>query len=299
MAGLYTHTTRGVGTVLSATIYNDSHQNHINNRVPAFIDDYGESVLQYRLNTDGGEAGSESLATSLAGEIERLRFAIKEVKGFVSSPGDEPPEWYVGITSQKVNVPAGMMIMYGGSTLPASWLECDGAAVSRTTFADLFAAIGTTYGAGDGSTTFNLPDNRSRIPIGSGQGAGLTLRTIGGSGGEELHVISSAEMGVHNHAFIESSHAHTLTAASAGAHTHNTETTGTFGGGLTKLFGVGDGLTPNTATIAGAALAANSIHTHTHTTATATSNITVTATGSGGGHNNVSPVLAVRFLIKT
>ena len=59
------------------------------------------------------------------------------------------------------------------------WLICNGAAVSRTTYATLFAVIGTTYGAGDGSTTFNLPDLRGRTPIGAGQGTGLTNRTLG------------------------------------------------------------------------------------------------------------------------
>lgn len=67
-------------------------------------------------------------------------------------------------------IPPGVPAMYGGASAPSGWLFCDGAAVSRTTYAALFAAIGTTFGAGDGLTTFNLPDFRGRSPLGVGQG---------------------------------------------------------------------------------------------------------------------------------
>jgi hypothetical protein len=60
----------------------------------------------------------------------------------------------------------GMVAAYAGSSAPSGWLLCDGTAVSRTTYSALFAAIGTSYGAGDGSTTFNLPDLRGRVPVG-------------------------------------------------------------------------------------------------------------------------------------
>lgn len=60
-------------------------------------------------------------------------------------------------------VPPGTMIHFAGKTLPSGWLICNGAAVSRTTYADLYKAIGTTYGAGDGSTTFNLPNAGGRF----------------------------------------------------------------------------------------------------------------------------------------
>lgn len=70
---------------------------------------------------------------------------------------------------------AGMVKMYGGASAPAGWLICDGAVVSRTTYAGLFAAIGTAFGSGDGSATFNLPDYRGVFP----RGAGTTNRTEG------------------------------------------------------------------------------------------------------------------------
>lgn len=67
-------------------------------------------------------------------------------------------------------VPPGVVANYAGSSAPAGWLMCDGSAVSRSTYAALFAAISTTWGAGDGSTTFNLPDPRGRVGVGAGTG---------------------------------------------------------------------------------------------------------------------------------
>ena len=64
-------------------------------------------------------------------------------------------------------VPAGIMQMFAGNTIPAGWLLCDGSAVSRTDYAKLFSAIGTTWGAGDGSTTFNLPNSIGRFAEGA------------------------------------------------------------------------------------------------------------------------------------
>lgn len=95
--------------------------------------------------------------------------------------------------------PPGSLQMFAGSTIPSGWLECAGTAVSRTTYASLFAAIGTTWGVGDGSTTFNVPDLRGRSPIGVGTGSGLTARTLGGTGGNETHVLSTAELPSHSH----------------------------------------------------------------------------------------------------
>jgi len=70
-------------------------------------------------------------------------------------------------------VPAGVIEAFAGSVAPSGYLFCDGSAVSRTTYAALFAAIGSGYGAGDGSTTFNLPDLQGRIPVGLGTNAAV------------------------------------------------------------------------------------------------------------------------------
>jgi microcystin-dependent protein len=68
-------------------------------------------------------------------------------------------------------VPSGSITAFAGSSAPSGWLLCDGSAVSRATYAALFAAIDTTFGAGDGSTTFNLPDARGKNPVGAGSGS--------------------------------------------------------------------------------------------------------------------------------
>ena len=78
--------------------------------------------------------------------------------------------------------PVGMLAMWATSALPAGWLLCNGAVVSRTTYAALFAVLGTLYGAGDGSTTFGLPDLRGRFVLGvAASGTGSTLAGVGGA----------------------------------------------------------------------------------------------------------------------
>jgi microcystin-dependent protein len=76
---------------------------------------------------------------------------------------------------------------------------CDGSAISRSLYPDLFALIGTTWGAGDGSTTFNLPDMRGRFVLGMGQGAGLANRALAAIGGEENHQLAVTELASHTH----------------------------------------------------------------------------------------------------
>ncbi|WP_299949065.1 phage tail protein [uncultured Ruegeria sp.] len=81
----------------------------------------------------------------------------------------------------------GALMPFAMSTAPTGWLECDGSAVSRTTYAALFTAIGTTYGTGDGSTTFNLPDYRGEFIRGWDNGRGVDSgRTIGSAQADEL-----------------------------------------------------------------------------------------------------------------
>lgn len=87
MAALYSHTTRAAGTILTANIYNSDHQNHIDNGIPDQFDDYSASVAQMQSTADPGEVGTESQATTLAGELERLRNMLVEITG--------EAQWYV------------------------------------------------------------------------------------------------------------------------------------------------------------------------------------------------------------
>lgn len=89
--------------------------------------------------------------------------------------------------------PVGVINPYGGSTAPTGWLLCDGSAVSRTTYAALFAILGTTYGAGNGSTTFNLPDLRGKIPVGRDSGQ-TEFDVLGETGGAKTQALTQANL---------------------------------------------------------------------------------------------------------
>jgi microcystin-dependent protein len=97
-------------------------------------------------------------------------------------------------------VPTGTLLDFAGTSAPTGFLGCDGAAVSRTTYASLFTAIGTTWGAGDGSTTFNLPNFQRRVAVGSGGSGTATLaNTVGSTGGAETHTLTTPEIPAHTH----------------------------------------------------------------------------------------------------
>lgn len=98
-------------------------------------------------------------------------------------------------------VPPGVLAPYAAASAPTGWLLCDGTAVSRTTYADLFGIISTTYGVGNGSTTFNIPDMRGRVPVGLDVGNAnmAAADTLGETGGEENHVLSVNQLATHSH----------------------------------------------------------------------------------------------------
>src|SRR5579871_3361453 len=122
------------------------------------------------------------------------------------------------IAALEAGLPSGMVVPFAGPSgvaadagaagIPAGWLLCDGSAVSRTTYAALFAAIGINYGGGDGIATFNLPDMRGRTVIGAGHGTGLTARTLAQTLGEEAHTLTAAEMPAHTHTITDPGHTH-------------------------------------------------------------------------------------------
>lgn len=122
-------------------------------------------------------------------------------------------------------VPIGGIIAWGGATAPNSkWLICNGDAISRATYATLYGIVADTYGAGDGVSTFNIPDLRGRFPLGksfSGRTLYAQTMTLGEVSGEELHTLDDLEMPTHTH--VQNSHIHEMP-----THTH-TGLTGTAG----------------------------------------------------------------------
>ena len=109
----------------------------------------------------------------------------------------------VSSTNTAISVlPAGLVTWNASATVPTGWLECNGAAISRSTYSVLFSAIGTTYGTGDGSTTFNLPNQARRTLVGKGGTGTATLaNSIGSTGGAETHTLTTAELAAHTHTY--------------------------------------------------------------------------------------------------
>ena len=165
--------------------------------------------------------------------------------------------------------PSGLILMWPTATVPSGFLLCAGAAVSRTTYAALFAVVGVVFGIGDGSTTFNLPDYRDRSPV----GAGTTYAAATTGGSKDAVVVS---------------HTHTGTTAAASltgslAQGGNPTVSGVFSAGG-SFTGVGQNTQPN--------YLANFDATHSHT-------ITTNTTGVSGINANLPPYLGIYFIIKT
>lgn len=133
------------------------------------------------------------------------------------------------------NVSAGLVVLWcgGSAAVPSGWLLCNGTAVSRTANPSLFAAIGTQYGPGDGSTTFNLPDMRSCMPVGQDAGS-AKYTTLGGKGGSSQVTLTAANLPAHTHtgqAPSAGAHNHSGSTTSSGSHTHQAPTAGGKNGG--------------------------------------------------------------------
>lgn len=131
------------------------------------------------------EPGADATVTNV-GTAKDLILDFGIPQGEMGSPGETEP--------------IGTIKMYGGTTAPDGYMFANGQAISRTTYSDLFAIYGTTFGAGDGSTTFNLPNLNGRTPVGL-NASDSDFNTIGKTGGEKTHTLTQSELAAHRHGF--------------------------------------------------------------------------------------------------
>lgn len=211
-------------------------------------------------------------------------------------------------------VPPGAVLHFASSTAPPGWLKANGAAISRTAYAGLYAAIGTTFGAGDGFTTFNLPDLRGEFIRGWDDSRGVDGgRTLGSqqSGAIERHSHSgsSASAGGHSHtgsAQQAGDHNHSATSVSAGAHTH-AASSGSAGGHTHTASSGSAGAHTHTASSGSAgahthAASSESTGGHTHTASTGNDSHSHTwsgTTSSSGSHSHTSKAISADSLDPT
>jgi microcystin-dependent protein len=192
--------------------------------------------------------------------------------------------------------PVGAFYPFAGTVLPAGYLWCDGAAVSRTTYADLFAAIGTSYGSGNGSTTFNVPDLGGRVPVGYDSGDS-DFNANGKTGGAKTHTLTVSEMPSHNHGGATGSGGSGTTGSSGTLTTNNTTPDyrwypSTGGGNHGAIAGSGS---------ATAAAIPNGSHNHTipsHTHSIPNHTHSISSQGGGAAHNNMQPYVVARYIIR-
>ncbi|CAF4436882.1 unnamed protein product, partial [Rotaria sp. Silwood2] len=120
-------------------------------------------------------------------------------------------------------VPVGTIVSFGGQVLPSRWLWCNGSAISRTTYSDLYAAIGDSFGAGDGSDTFNLPNLVDKFPLGQSSMLGSSFSI----GGTNTITLMTNQLPKHTHG------SGSITVSSAGVHSHTIKDPGHNHGGWT------------------------------------------------------------------
>ena len=184
--------------------------------------------------------------------------------------------------------PVGVIEAFAGSNAPNGWLICDGSQVSRSLFPELFSVIGTTYGSGDGFSTFTLPDLRGRTIAGrdgvNNMNNGPTNRltsthfgasgtALGNSGGVESHTLTTAQLASHNH--TQDAHSHNVT--DSGGFTPSVSNIGPPGGGVGYY--------------ARNQPSGQILYTDSRTPG-------IQNTGGGNAHNNTQPTMILNYIIK-
>lgn len=279
--------------------------------IPQFTDDNGNpcatcKLYSYVVGTDTAHATySDSSGTpnvnpvtlDAAGRanvfLERgqgYKLTLKTAAGVTVWTRDGVEVWDDVTVPAATVIPPGLVLPYGGTSAPAGWLLCNGAAVSRTTYAALFAIVGTTFGTGDGSTTFNLPDMRGKYPFGMDTSG--TGNTLGGTFGTKDHVHTGPS---HTHALSGATAAGGnaavtgSTATAATGITTSTQNVDNVGGGAVAT--VLDGITDPQHSHGAGTLTGPS---HTHDKGT----LATVADGTGSTGTGNPPSVTVNFIIK-
>ena len=159
-------------------------------------------------------------------------------------------------------IPYGTIIQSASVLLPEGWMNCDGAIILKTTYTNLFNAIGYTYSTdfSGSDLSFNVPDLKGRVAVGAGTGAGLTSRTLGRKGGEESHILTTGEIPAHSHSLTRRSNPDSGAFDTGGGHAQESSAATT------------DRATDGT--------------------------FSTTSVGSGQSHNNMQPFIVLRYIIK-
>jgi len=228
----------------------------------------------------GGNSGSnfQVMRYNDAGVYMDSPLVINRANGICSvnqqpvSPNDVATKTYV----DNGRVPVGSVVDFAGPNVPGGWLVCDGSAVGRTQYPALWAALGTYWGAGNGSTTFNLPNFVNRVAVGYGNGASWGFATVGG---ETSHQLQISEMPVHTHNDVGHGHG-----VNDPQHSHSYQITGSGGG----PFGAGS-LAANSGTQTGPSGTGISIQ---------TGYANIQNAGGNAFHNNMQPFAMVYKIIK-
>lgn len=184
---------------------------------------------------------------------------------------------------------SGLVSMWASDTIPDGWLLCDGSSLLRATYPDLFAAIGTQFGAVDGSH-FNVPNLKGKVVVGK-DGAQTEFDVLGETGGEKAHTLTTSEMPSHYHSIDPPG---TYTGGISANHTHSGTLTSKNADGASGTrvregdnSGASGGISYTTGYV-------SSDHAHWLDIGAFNS----ASEGGGGSHNNLQPYIVLNFIIK-